>query len=144
MARVEVYPERVVIKLTAAERALAMRRRDVVLDRAAISRALITEDPLVWLHGVRAPGTHVPGKLAMGVWRAHSGKDFALVRVGRPAVVLDLERAPADAGDSGEAAHAALEAFDDFARVILSTTHAAELIQALRLESEDGVITIDQ
>ena len=35
MARVEVYPDRVVIQLTATEKVLAMHRRDVVIDRDA-------------------------------------------------------------------------------------------------------------
>jgi hypothetical protein len=33
MARIEVFADRVVIKLSAAERALAMRRREIVLSR---------------------------------------------------------------------------------------------------------------
>lgn len=142
MARIEVYPERVVIRLTAVERALSMRRSDVVLSREAIASAVITEDPWVWLHGVRSPGTHLPGKLALGTWRGHGGRDFALIRSGRDAIVLDFERD--EAGQSKHGGASGGEEYDDFARVILSTTHAAELIHALRLEGDDTVITIEQ
>ncbi len=138
MARVEVFPDRVVVKLSRPERALAMRTRDVVLSRDAISSALITDDPWVWLRGVRSPGAHLPTKLAFGTWRGLGGRDFALIRSGRPAIVLDFERpdddAPQEAADRGW-----ISEFDDFARVILSTNHAAELIQALRLEGESAV-----
>lgn len=129
MARVEVYPERVVIRLTAAEKPLAIRRRDVVLSREAITSAVITDDPWVWIRGVRSPGTHLPGKLALGTWRGPGGRDFLLARSGRPAVVIDLdvdERVAEDRGWVGE--------FDHFARVILSTNHAVGLVRALRLD----------
>lgn len=134
MARVEVHADRVVVKLTRAEKLLSLRRHDVVFERDLVSSVLITDDPWVWLRGVRSPGTHLPGRLAYGVWRNLSGRDFALLRRGVPAVVLDLE-----AADS----HTAHEEFDDFARVILSTTHAAELVQAMRLTPRDEVFTTD-
>lgn len=154
MASVAVYPDRVVIRLSAAEKALALRRRDLVLDRAAITSALITDDPWVWLRGVRSPGAHLPGRLALGTWRGLGGREFALVRSGRPAVVLDFAR-EADAGAPDEGgAHAdrsvdavsdaapgtpAADGFDDFARVVISTHHAADLIRALRIDDSDAV-----
>lgn len=108
-----------------------MRRRDVVLDRDAISSAVITDDPWVWLRGVRSPGAHIPGRLALGTWRALGGRDFVVVRSGRPAVVIDLEvpdEADHEPGWVGQ--------YDHFARVIVSTTHAAEFIRALRLDAD--------
>lgn len=137
MASVQVYPDRVVIQLTASEKALAMRRRDVVISRDRITSALITGDPWIWLRGVRAPGAHVPRRIAVGTWRNLAGRDFAVVRRGRPAVVVDLDTVaePGSTTDRG--------GFDDFARVILSTRHAAELVRALRLGADPGVFTTD-
>lgn len=138
MARVEIYPDRVVVRLSASEKTLAMRRRDVVLERASIRSAMITNDPWVWVRGVRAPGVHLPGRLALGTWRALGGHDFVVARSGRPAVVIDLdvpEGADEDRGWVGE--------FDRFARVIISTEHATELIQALRLDGSEAVITAE-
>lgn len=134
MARVEVYPDRVVIQLTPTEKTLAMHWRDVVIDREAITSALITDDPWVWLRGVRSPGTVVPGKLALGTWRSFAGRDFAVVRSKRSAVVIDI-----DVPDGAEEDHGWVSEFDGYARVILSTTHAAELISALRLDGDDSV-----
>lgn len=136
MARVEVFPDQVVIKLSASERALSLRKRNIVLSRDAITSALITEDPWVWLRGVRSPGTHLPTKLALGTWRSFGGRDFALIRSGRPAIVLDFDVPAESAEDSGWVGE-----FDRFSRVILSTAHAAELISALRLEGETAVFT---
>lgn len=133
MARVEVHEDRVVIKLTAAEQATALRRRDVVIDRSAISSAIITDDPWVWIRGVRSPGTHVPGRFATGTWRNFAGRDFVLARSGREAVVIDLDASGEGVGWGGRP--------DDFSRVIVSTKHAAELIQALRLGGDEAVYT---
>ncbi|GAB2557147.1 hypothetical protein [Leucobacter ruminantium] len=134
MARVEVHQDRVVIRLTAAEQLTAFRRRDISLDRSAISSAIITDDPWVWIRGVRAPGTHVPGRLATGTWRNSAGRDFVLARSGRDAVVIDLDL-PGHRGERGW-----IGEFDEFSRVIVSTTHAAELISALRLEGDEAVV----
>ncbi len=134
MARIEVFPEQVVIKLSTPERTLALRKRDIVLSREAITSALITDDPWVWLRGVRSPGAHVPTKLAIGTWRGHGGRDFALIRAGRPAIVLDF-----DASEHDERGW--VSEYDQFGRVILSTSHAAELIQALRPGGENAVFT---
>ncbi|WP_053351221.1 MULTISPECIES: hypothetical protein [Leucobacter] len=136
MARVEVHPDRVIIRLTASEKIAAMRRRDIELDRTAITSAIVTDDPWVWVRGVRAPGASLPGTLAAGTWRNFTGRDFVLARRGRKAVVIDFETpegADEDHGWHGE--------FDHFSRVIVSTVHAGELIQALRLDG--GATAVD-
>lgn len=121
-----------VIRLSAAERLLAVRRKDLVLDREAITSTLITDDPWVWVRGVRSPGLRMPGGLALGVWRGSSGRDFVLARSGRPAVVIDFDpdmvRTSADVE------------FDAFTRVVISTNHAADLVQALRGEERGDTV----
>lgn len=132
MARIEVHSDRVVIRLTASERAVSLRRRDIVLDRSAIRSAVITEDPWVWIRGLRSPGASLPGGLAYGTWRTRNGRDFVLARRGRSAVVIDLEAGAADPEDKGWVGE-----FDSFSRVIVSTVHAAELVRALRIDEVD-------
>lgn len=102
------------IVLSPTERALAMRRASLRLDRSHIEKVQLTDDAWTWLRGVRAPGTYVPGVVAMGTWRSAGGADFVIVRRGRPAVVIDLD------GDT------------DFQRIVLSTQQGLELVQALR------------
>lgn len=141
MARIEVHRDRVVIRLTTPERAVSLRKRDIVLDRSAIRSAVITDDPWVWIRGFRSPGASLPGGLAYGTWRTRHGRDFVLARRGRSAVVIDLET-PEDAdvnkGWVGE--------FDTFSRVIVSTVHAATLVRALRIDefdSDDAPVSVD-
>lgn len=139
MSRVEVHADRVVIQLTAKEKMLSWRRRDIIIDRSLITSVLITDDPWVWLRGVRASGTSLPGRRAHGVWRHLSGRDIALVRRGVSAVVIDL-----DTPEDAEVAADAESEHDGFARVILSSSHATELIEVLRLENEhEEVFTTD-
>jgi len=142
MASVEIHPDRLVIRLGAAEKALALRRREIVLDREAITSALITDDPWVWLRGVRSPGTKLPRSLALGTWRASGGRDFVIARSKRPAVVIDFDTAAVEARNaergvgSGPAEHFS---FDVFERVVLSTLHAADLIKVLRGDDSTAV-----
>jgi hypothetical protein len=125
MADLHVHRDRLEIRLTAAEKVLALRRDDIVIPRDAIRSVAITEDPWIWIRGVRAPGASIPLTLAVGIWKFHGGKDFLLVKgKQRPAVVVDLE--PDVDGEQPE-----------FQRVIVSTTHAASLIETLR-KTEPG------
>lgn len=107
------------VVLSGAERALAFRREPVRILRAHIRKVQLTDDAWTWLRGSRAPGTYVRGVLAMGTWKAAGGCDFVVVRRHRPAVVIDLDGDP------------------EFERVVLSTRHGLELVQALRLETDE-------
>lgn len=113
-----VHPDRLEIQLATAEKALALRREPVVITRESIRSAMITQDPWIWLRGIRSPGFHVPLYLAVGTWKFHGGKDFILIKRSRCSVVIDIE--------GGE-----------FERVIISTALAGELVHALRLAGDD-------
>ncbi len=120
MADLHVHPDRLEIRLTRAEKVLALRRDDVVIPRDSIRSVAITDDPWIWIRGVHSPGASVPLTLAAGTWKFHGGKDFLLLKgKQRAAVVLDLD---------GE----------EYARVIVSTPHAAKLIEALRVVDDEG------
>lgn len=134
MARIEVHPDKVIILLSRAEKLLAMHRKDVVINRAAVRSALITDDPWVWVRGVPSPGTHLAGKIACGVWRSLGGEDFLLVRGKNKAVIIDLQVPQSSAGRTGADEDAASE-FSNYGRVIVSTAHATELIRALKLDA---------
>ena len=60
------------------------------------------------------------GIVAMGTWKSAGADDFAIVRRHRPSVVIDLEGHP------------------EFQRIILTTRHGLELVQALRLDLAEG------
>ena len=105
------------IVLTRTERLLARQRGGLRFSRPEIARLQLTDEPVTWLRGVRAPGVHVPRLVSLGTWRSAQGDDFVAVRHGRPGVVIDLE------------------GHERFSRLILSTRHGSALAKALRLET---------
>ncbi|TFC47571.1 hypothetical protein E3T26_09190 [Cryobacterium sp. TMT1-21] len=114
MASLRVHPDRLEIHLTKAERTISLRKEDLVVARENIRSVTITDDPWIWIRGIRAPGLEVPLLLAVGTWKFHGGKDFLAIKRRRPAVVIDLVD-------------------EDFSRVILTTNHAPDLIASLKL-----------
>ncbi len=116
MASLSVHSDRLEIHLTRAERTLALRRQSIVVQRENIRSVIITDDPWIWLRGIRAIGSIIPLYVAAGTWKFHGGTDFVSIKRRRPAVVIDLV---------GE----------DFARVILTSSHATDFIDSLKLPS---------
>jgi len=107
---------RLEVALSVAERAMAFRRENVLIERTAIAKVQLTDDAWTWLRGVASPGTYLPGLVAMGTWKSAGGNDFAIIRRRRPSVVIDLEGHP------------------EFQRVVLTTSHGVALVKALRLD----------
>jgi len=114
MASLRVHTDRIEVHLTTAEKTLAFRVDDIIVQREDIRSATITDDPWIWIRGIRRRGTDVPLVVAVGVWKTHGGSDFVIVKGKRPAVVLEL-------------------AGGEFTRVIVSTNHAKQLIDSLKL-----------
>ncbi len=121
MASLRVHTDRIEVHLTTAEKTLAFRADDIVVQREDIRSATITDDPWIWIRGIRRRGTEVPLVVAVGVWKYHGGSDFVIVKGKRPAVVLEL-------------------AGGEFTRVIVSTNHAAQLIDSLKLGETAEVV----
>jgi hypothetical protein len=127
MADLHVHRDRLEVRLSRAEKLLALRKQDLVIPRSAIRSVAITQDPWIWIRGVRVPGAAIPLTLAIGTWKYHGGKDFLIVKgKSRPAVIIDIEQD--DASDGEQTTQAA----DGYDRVIVSTMHATKLIEALR------------
>jgi hypothetical protein len=129
MADLHVHRDRLEIHLTMAEKLLALRKTDLIVLRDDIRSVAITEDPWIWIRGVRAPGASVPLTLAVGTWKFHGGRDFLLVKgKQRSAVVIDLDLAEDETAEA-------------FSRIIVSTQHAAGLVEALRVDPADAAAT---
>lgn len=114
MASLRLHPDRLEIELSAYDKALSLRRSNVVVPRSSIRSATITDDPWIWVRGIRAPGSAIPLTLAIGQWKFHGGKDFLVVKGTKPSVVIDLEDT-------------------EFSRLIITTRRGPELIEALNL-----------
>lgn len=110
---------RLEVVLSGAERALAFRKENVLIERDTIAKVQLTDDPWTWLRGAASPGTFVRGVIAMGTWKFADGADFVIVRRRRAGVVIDLEGHP------------------DFQRVILTTRNGVALAKALRLDTDE-------
>jgi hypothetical protein len=120
MTSLRVHSDRLEVRLSRAEKVLALRRDDIVIPRSNIRSVTLTDDPWIWIRGIRAPGAEVPLVIAVGTWKFHGGKDFLAIKGKRQAVVLDLM-------DS------------EFSRVLLSTNHALHLVESLKLPAPDAL-----
>lgn len=114
------------IVLSPIERAASFHRDNLRLARDTITKVQLIDDAWTWLRGVPNPGTHIPGVLAAGTWKAAGSVDFVLIRRRRPSVVIDLT------GD------------DQYRRLILTTRHGLALTQALRLDVSDEPADVEE
>jgi hypothetical protein len=114
------------VVLSPIERAATFHRENVRIARDTITKVQLTDDAWTWLRGVPNPGTHIPGVLAAGSWKAAGSLDFVLIRRRRPSVVIDLD------GDS------------QYRRLILTTRHDVSLTQALRLDVSDEPADVEE
>lgn len=86
---------------------------DLTFPITAVQDVDVSQQPFREIRGLRAPGTGVPGRVALGTWRYRGGKDFVAVYRGQPAVVVRLRDAP-------------------FRRLVVSSDDADALATAIR------------
>lgn len=94
MAELRVNGTELVVALSELER-LGAFRGDIRVPLTAVRAVRVADEPRPELRGVRAPGTGIPGIIALGARRGE-GHDFAAVYHDRPAVVVELEGATFD------------------------------------------------
>ena len=92
MAMLRRVGDELVVTLNDLEKAGALRG-DVHVPASALRSVRVSARPFAELQGLRAPGTGIPGVIALGTWRSKGGKVFAAVYRGGPAVVVELEGA---------------------------------------------------
>jgi hypothetical protein len=89
MAKLLVTDDAVTVSLSVIEKAEALHG-DVSVPRTAVVSARVVPDGLDEVHGLRMPGTGLPGVIMVGTWRDKQGVTFAVCHGRRPAVVLEL------------------------------------------------------
>ena len=89
MARLIVEGPDLVVGLSSIEK-LGALRGNVRVPLSTVRSAEVEPDPWAALRGIRAPGTGIPGVIALGTRRFPGGKDFTAVTGSRPAVRVDL------------------------------------------------------
>ena len=105
MADLDVEGTDLVLRLHGLEKAEGVHG-DIRVPLSAVRAVRSVDDPWPELRGIRAPGTGIPGKVAVGTRRGGFGKDFAAVHGKGPAVVVELDGA-------------------DFSRLVVTTDAAA-------------------
>ncbi len=93
MAQLEVDGDQLALRLSSEEHLESMHR-DVVVPRSSVATVRVTEDVWAELRGIRAPGTGIPGVIAVGTRRGSFGKDFAVVHGKGRGVVVELVGQP--------------------------------------------------
>ncbi len=95
MATIRIERRSMIIELTRAER-LEGLHGDVRVPLEAIRQVDVLDRPLEELHGLRAPGLHIPGRTAVGTWRSRDGRTFVVEHHRARAVRFTLSGSPFD------------------------------------------------
>lgn len=95
MAELRIHDDSVTISLSVAEKIEAIHA-DVTFPRSAITSVREVPDGMTEVHGLRMPGTGLPGVILVGTFREPKRTTFAVCHGRRPAVVLDLTGQPYD------------------------------------------------
>jgi hypothetical protein len=112
VAELRAEGDELVVHMGPLEKAEAFHG-DLRLPLSAVTEVRVVDDPWPELRGIRAPGTGLPGVIAVGTRRGNFGKDFAAVHGKGPAVVVGLEGA-------------------EFGRLVLMSNDAAATASAVR------------
>ena len=80
------------VKMLEVEKFEAMHA-DVRVPLTTVRTVRVVDDAWPELRGIRAPGTGIPGVIAVGTRRGSFGKDFAVVHGKEEAVVVELDGA---------------------------------------------------
>ncbi|MGA2835142.1 MAG: hypothetical protein ABSF84_00965 [Acidimicrobiales bacterium] len=93
MAELTVAGDTVTLELTRAEHWEGFRG-DIDAPLASVTAVRVSDDPWKELRGLRAPGTGIPGVVAVGTRRGSFGRDFAAVHGRGPGVVVEFDGQP--------------------------------------------------
>jgi hypothetical protein len=93
MASLMVEGDRLFLRLRPLER-LESFHGDIAVPLSAVRSVRVTEDVWAELRGIRAPGTGLPGVIAVGTRRGSFGKDFAVVHGRGRGVVVETDDFP--------------------------------------------------
>ena len=89
MAELRVDGDVLTLALSRVER-LEGFSGDLRTPLASVAAVRATDNPWAELRGIRAPGTGIPGVIAVGTRRGSFGRDFAVVHGKGPGVVVEL------------------------------------------------------
>lgn len=91
MAVVDVRNDHLTVSLSGWEKVGALRRSDVSVPLSSISSVTKLTNARNGIRGMRAPGTGLPGVIALGSWRTRKTVDFVAVSRNEPGYSIELE-----------------------------------------------------
>ena len=78
------------VELTPFEEVLGLQRSFTVPRGHVVAARAVSTSEAKSGRGLRAPGTYVPGRIALGTWRFRRGTQFWAVRRAEQVLVVDL------------------------------------------------------
>lgn len=112
MAHLEIEGDELVLSLSRLEKIEGFHG-DIRVPLSSVREVRYVADTWPELRGIRAPGTGVPGVIAVGTRRGGAIKDFAVVHGRGPGIVVELAGA-------------------QFDRLVVSDDNAATVVDDLR------------
>lgn len=89
MASLVITDDTLTVQMSLAEKAEALHR-DLTVPRSAVTGVRVVGDGLAEVHGLRLPGTDIPGVIMVGTWVSSEGRTFAVCHGRGPAIVIGL------------------------------------------------------
>jgi hypothetical protein len=90
MAEIELIADALVVRVTGADRIFALKSQLAVPIRHVVGAARDEDEASHWYHGVRAPGTSIPGVIAAGTFHQHGDRIFWDVHHPEKAIAITL------------------------------------------------------
>lgn len=90
MAEIELTADTMIVHVTGADRIFALKSQLVIPLEHVVGAAGDEEEARRWYHGVRAPGTQLPGVITAGTFYQHGERVFWDVHHPERAVALSL------------------------------------------------------
>jgi hypothetical protein len=90
VADIEIEGSELVLHLSGLEKAEAVHG-DVRVPLASVREIEVVDRPLDLIHGLKLPGTGIPGSTAVGTWVSPDGRTFAVEHHASRGVLVHLE-----------------------------------------------------
>jgi hypothetical protein len=90
MAEIQIVNGQVFIHLSFAEKIGALHG-DLHFPESAVRAVRVVDRPFSEIEGIRAPGTGIPGVIALGTYRTRGRQDFVAVYRGERGIVIEID-----------------------------------------------------
>jgi hypothetical protein len=89
VANLVINDDTVTVQMSVAEKAEALHR-NLTVPRSAIAGVRVVSDGMSEVHGLKMPGSGIPGVIMVGTWISREGKTFVVCHGSGRAIVIEL------------------------------------------------------